>query len=307
MTQYNSSTDSARGWLAAAEHAGGPRIVAMDKRQTQHQEAYYLFFVASLGMALNLLVMAMIFVRRPLRRMTSAFLAHAAFLNLIKAAFCIPFGLNLLSGADGTDENQPQDCNLQVSLVLVYQAFCFIAWTQALVEPIILIFFDRNINLLSRFMYCDREGYTASQIAYLMSQARREDAATSAHGGSIEMVMGDAAGGAPGDAGVNAMPLLNLSRDSGETHAFAPLGACRHCSPAHSSPGETTPLRPSSRSRSHGSPQTSSTTELRAAGAHLDPLTFGDNSFEMEFTPLRVACDPIAHKEEELGEEDVQC
>lgn len=98
----------------------GPSIVAMaDRRQTQHQEAYYLFFVGSVGIALNLLVISMIFWRRNLRRMTSAFLIHASFLNLMKALFCIPFGLNLLSSADATDKNQPPGCMFQGSMFIV--------------------------------------------------------------------------------------------------------------------------------------------------------------------------------------------
>lgn len=51
--------------------------------------------------------------------MTSAFLIHAGFLNLLKAAFCIPFGLNLLSGADEKKENEPDDCNFQGSFYIV--------------------------------------------------------------------------------------------------------------------------------------------------------------------------------------------
>ena len=39
-------------------------------------------------------------------------------------------------------------------------------------EPIILICFDRNLNLLARFLYCDRDHYTAAQLAFLMAQNR---------------------------------------------------------------------------------------------------------------------------------------
>ncbi|KAH9508301.1 hypothetical protein Btru_050760 [Bulinus truncatus] len=368
---FNSSRDGAEGW-PDGHAADGPYIVAMDQRETQRQEAYYLFFVGSLGMALNILVITVIFIRRNLRRMTSAFLIHSGFLNLLKAAFCVPFGLNLLTEAD--EKNEPPNCRLQGSVYIVlvttsainmvamicteaytfgevnvggnshgtsccilfgllvvyitsvilhlgptliggairynpdigscafqlghitgyvanvmwiviitlsfvgvghflgklyreiqlnrpnrvsmlvrhsisisaahdhddddggvggggggggaglkpsarnvhemtqeamhrakifvitaiafvlcwyplfllilvdihfrvspkvYQAFSFIAWTEAMVEPIILICFDRNLNLLARFMYCDRDQYTATQIAYLMAQNRQ--------------------------------------------------------------------------------------------------------------------------------------
>ena len=51
--------------------------------------------------------------------MTSAFLIHASVLNLLKAAFCIAFGLNLLSSADETPENQPANCAAQGSAFIV--------------------------------------------------------------------------------------------------------------------------------------------------------------------------------------------
>ncbi|GFO37692.1 histamine h2 receptor-like [Plakobranchus ocellatus] len=117
MTQVN--TSAAGAGLGAREHEGGPRIVAMDNRGTQNQEAYYLFFVASVGMALNLLVIITTFIRRNLRKMTSAFLVHASVLNFIKSAFCVAFGVNLLSSADGTPENQPPNCAAQGSAFIV--------------------------------------------------------------------------------------------------------------------------------------------------------------------------------------------
>ena len=63
----------------------------------------------------------------------------------------------------------------------VYQAFSFIAWTEATIEPIILICFDRNLNLLARFLYCDRDHYTAAQIAFLMAQNRESQATRNRH------------------------------------------------------------------------------------------------------------------------------
>lgn len=85
----------------------------------------------------------------------------------------------------------------------VYQAFNFIAWTQPTVEPVILIFFDRNLNLLARFMYCDRDQYTASQIAYLMAQNRmrqqnhqQQQPLQCNHDDDVELSLGDDMGGA---------------------------------------------------------------------------------------------------------------
>lgn len=66
--------------------------------------------------------------------------------------------------------SQQINCCLSITFQ-VYQAFSFIAWTEAMIEPIILICFDRNMNLLARFLYCDRDHYTASQIAFLMAQS----------------------------------------------------------------------------------------------------------------------------------------
>ncbi|RUS79145.1 hypothetical protein EGW08_013092 [Elysia chlorotica] len=181
MTDANASSP---GLPAEGYAARGPRIVAMDDRGTKNQEAYYLFFVASVGMALNLLVIVTTFIRRNLRKMTSAFLIHASVLNLMKAAFCIVFGVNLLdsAGLEPEDqpkaEHQPPNCAAQGSAFIVYQAFSFIAWTEATVEPIILICFDRNLNLLARFLYCDRDHYTAAQLAFLMAQSRDTQAAS---------------------------------------------------------------------------------------------------------------------------------
>lgn len=62
-----------------------------------HPEAYYLYFIAVVGIILNSGVVAAILYRKPLRKMTSGFLVHACFLDLLKSAFCIPFGTNLLS------------------------------------------------------------------------------------------------------------------------------------------------------------------------------------------------------------------
>ena len=53
----------------------------------------------------------------------------------------------------------------------VYQAFSFIAWSQGTVEPLIYICFDRQLNLLARWVYCDRyKRYDTSTLAYLMQQ-----------------------------------------------------------------------------------------------------------------------------------------
>lgn len=479
MTHLKANTSEFDGgW---GHESGGPHIVAMEPRETQRQEAYYLFFVGSLGMALNILVITVIFIRRNLRRMTSAFLIHSGILNLLKAAFCVPFGLNLLSGADDKKENEPQNCNFQGSFYIVivttsainmvamicteaytfgevnvggnsqgtsccilfgllvvyitsvilhlgptliggdivynpdigscafqlgkvtgyvanvmwiviitlsfvgighflnklykeiqinrpnrvsmlvrhsitisdevgrkpsactvhemtqealhrakifvitaiafalcwyplfllilidihfrvspkvYQAFNFIAWTEAMVEPIILICFDRNLNLLARFMYCDRDQYTATQIAYLMAQNRHhhhhgEQLATSLHNSTAG---GDPFHGCHSVMG-NEPPDLEIP--------------CRYCSSLAA--GETTPLRPQSHyrinSQSCETPLTSSTNELRGFREFDVPVADSEDNIEMNFTPLKGEYDPIRRKEEEGAStlDNVQC
>ncbi|KAK3767988.1 hypothetical protein RRG08_001888 [Elysia crispata] len=68
MTDANASSPGGEGLSAEGYAVHGPRIVAMDDRGTKNQEAYYLFFVASVGMALNLLVIITTFIRRNLRK-----------------------------------------------------------------------------------------------------------------------------------------------------------------------------------------------------------------------------------------------
>lgn len=68
-----------------------------------HPEAYYLYFIAVVGMILNSCVIIAIFYRKPLRKMTSGFLIHACFLDFLKSAFCIPTGGNLLSQTTPTN------------------------------------------------------------------------------------------------------------------------------------------------------------------------------------------------------------
>ena len=176
-----------------------------------------------------------------------------------------------------------------------------------MVEPIILIFFDRNINLLARYMYCDRESFDATQIAYLMSQARRRDEAAAEQTASIEMMMNDAT------TTNDAIPLTPLSRDS-DPHAFMPLaGSCRHCSPTHSSVSETTPLystlRGGARSN-HNSPQTSSPGTAQPQptfDVHMEPPVSRDSSYDRQFKPVRGHNSGDSRNRAETLEEDIQC
>ncbi|XP_046343064.1 trace amine-associated receptor 4-like [Haliotis rufescens] len=56
----------------------------------------------------------------------------------------------------------------------VYQTFSFIAWSQGTLEPILYILFDRKLNLLARFVYCDHyQRYNREHIASLMAQHRQ--------------------------------------------------------------------------------------------------------------------------------------
>nr|KAG5696091.1 hypothetical protein BaRGS_020492 [Batillaria attramentaria] len=92
--------------------------------ETHRQEAYYLFFVGAVGITLNIVVVVTIFLRRTLRKMTCAFLVHACFLNLLKSAYCIPFGANLLA------DSVPTDCDFQGSsyvVIITTSAFNMVA------------------------------------------------------------------------------------------------------------------------------------------------------------------------------------
>lgn len=75
----------------------------MSSETSDHKEAYYLYFIASVGIFLNCVVVMFIFVRKPLRKMTSGFLIHACFLDLLKSAYCIPIASNLLTQVKPTD------------------------------------------------------------------------------------------------------------------------------------------------------------------------------------------------------------
>lgn len=80
---------------------------------TNHQEAYYLYFVAILGLLLNCTVVLAVLLRRNLRKLTSAFLIHACFLDFLKAAYCIPIGNNLLT------QREPSDCSFFAASYIV--------------------------------------------------------------------------------------------------------------------------------------------------------------------------------------------
>lgn len=168
-------------------------------------------------------------------------------------------------------------------------------------EPIILICFDRNLNLLARFMYCDRDQYTATQIAYLMSHNRQQlhlqdELATS---NSIET-------GDTFHCGALHGSHTLVTNNQSPTILTGP---CCHC--AHVPPGETTPLRPQAQyrlcSQSSEAPLSSSTSELRGF-RDFSPQVENTNVIEMSFTPLRVEYDPIRSKEEQADmQDDVQC
>ena len=71
--------------------------VMSTQKPGDHSEAFYLYFIATVGIALNIVVILAIVLRQPLRKMTSGFLIHACLLDLIKSAYCIPLATNLLS------------------------------------------------------------------------------------------------------------------------------------------------------------------------------------------------------------------
>ena len=115
--------------------------------ETQRQEAYYLFFIGAVGIALNVVVVVTVLLRRTLRKMTSAFLIHACFLNLLKAAYCIPFGVNLLGDAP------PSDCSFEGSsyvIIVTTSAFNMVAMICAEAYT----FGENNIGGKSRGSFC---------------------------------------------------------------------------------------------------------------------------------------------------------
>ncbi|KAK3085114.1 hypothetical protein FSP39_024658 [Pinctada imbricata] len=87
---------------------------------TFNQEAYYLYFIAVLGILLNILVVIFLFIRRSMRKLTSAFLIHACFLDGLKSAYCIPIAYNLIS------QKKPSDCDFfGATYVLIVTASIF--------------------------------------------------------------------------------------------------------------------------------------------------------------------------------------
>ncbi|KAL8610904.1 hypothetical protein ACOMHN_056759 [Nucella lapillus] len=135
----------------------GPAYQHQDSRQigedrgmgseTHRQEAYYLFFMGAAGIALNLLVILTILVRRTLRKMTSAFLIHACFLNLLKSVYLIPFGVNLLGDVP------PEDCSFEGSsyvVIITTSAFNMVAMICAEAYT----FGENNVGGKSRGSFC---------------------------------------------------------------------------------------------------------------------------------------------------------
>ena len=92
-------TNTLQAPLSINEHSQD----VMSSEKSEHKEAYYLYFIASVGILLNCIVVMFMFIRKPLRKMTSGFLIHACFLDLLKSAYCIPIASNLLTQVKPTD------------------------------------------------------------------------------------------------------------------------------------------------------------------------------------------------------------
>ena len=84
-----------------------------EENTTRHAEAYYLYFIAGVGLFFNSLVMLCIILRKAMRRMTSAFLVHACLLNVFRSIFCILFANNLLN------QQQPDNCDIEGATYIV--------------------------------------------------------------------------------------------------------------------------------------------------------------------------------------------
>ncbi|KAL8605118.1 hypothetical protein ACOMHN_018919 [Nucella lapillus] len=140
------STQRVAAYTTAVSAAGGSASGGGGS-SSQHHEAYYLFFMGTVGIALNLLVIITILLRRTLRKMTSAFLIHACFLDLLKAAYCLPFGANLLGDAS------PSDCSFEGSsfvIIVTTTAFNMVAMICAEAYT----FGENNVGGKSRGSFC---------------------------------------------------------------------------------------------------------------------------------------------------------
>ncbi|XP_076452500.1 uncharacterized protein LOC143288099 [Babylonia areolata] len=131
----------------AYQHQDSSQIGGDMGTDTHRQEAYYLFFMGAVGIALNVIVIITILVRRTLRKMTSAFLIHACFLNLLKSAYLIPFGVNLLG------DDPPADCSFEGSsyvVIVTTSAFNMVAMICAEAYT----FGENNVGGKSRGSFC---------------------------------------------------------------------------------------------------------------------------------------------------------
>lgn len=66
----------------------------------------------------------------------------------------------------------------------VYQAFAFIAWSHGAIQPILYILFDRNLNLLARYIYCDKYDID-SILQHMMHRQRNADQTDTKHRSSV--------------------------------------------------------------------------------------------------------------------------
>lgn len=133
----------------------------------------------------------------------------------------------------------------------VYQAFSFIAWSQGTVEPLIYICFDRQLNLLARWVYCDRyKSYDSSTLAYLMQQNRgpvpRDDCVGNATGaGAVVVHSATAAHNSVGYRDCGATAAYPYHHHDNDDDYGVSEGSTGHPSPplhalnAGSSPSET--------------------------------------------------------------------
>lgn len=71
------------------------------------------------------------------------------------------------------------DKNFKVS-PKVYQAFAFIAWSHGAIQPILYILFDRSLNILAKYIYCDK--YDIDTILqHMMHRQRNPDQSDTNH------------------------------------------------------------------------------------------------------------------------------
>ncbi|XP_074643984.1 uncharacterized protein LOC141900837 [Tubulanus polymorphus] len=91
-----------------------------DHASMDQSEAFYLFIMSATGIFLNLIIILICAIKSSMQRMTSAFLIHGCILDIVKCAYCIPFGMSILT------HEPPEFCKfIGGSYIIVISAYIF--------------------------------------------------------------------------------------------------------------------------------------------------------------------------------------